>query len=113
MIRRPPRSTLFPYTTLFRSLHVQVRLSKLRLSLRELRLCLIEHCFKRPRIDSEEYLVLTDQRAFLVVLLDQVAGNLRLDLRVHKAIQGRNPFVIDGDVSLNHSDNLDIGRSRG
>src|SRR2546422_6299733 len=72
MIRRPPRSTLFPYTTLFRSLHVQVRLSKLRLSLRELRLCLIEHCFKRPRIDSEEYLVLTDQRAFLVVLLDQV-----------------------------------------
>src|SRR5438034_7382580 len=24
MIRRPPRSTLFPYTTLFRSLHVQI-----------------------------------------------------------------------------------------
>src|SRR2546426_5858846 len=26
MIRRPPRSTLFPYTTLFRSLHVMERL---------------------------------------------------------------------------------------
>src|SRR2546422_4793634 len=25
MIRRPPRSTLFPYTTLFRSLRVQMR----------------------------------------------------------------------------------------
>src|SRR2546422_6927409 len=25
MIRRPPRSTLFPYTTLFRSLHLVVR----------------------------------------------------------------------------------------
>src|SRR5437899_6333523 len=25
MIRRPPRSTLFPYTTLFRSLHSTVR----------------------------------------------------------------------------------------
>src|SRR2546426_5564036 len=25
MIRRPPRSTLFPYTTLFRSLHAGVR----------------------------------------------------------------------------------------
>src|SRR2546425_3128148 len=25
MIRRPPRSTLFPYTTLFRSLHLQPR----------------------------------------------------------------------------------------
>src|SRR2546422_2284087 len=24
MIRRPPRSTLFPYTTLFRSVHVRV-----------------------------------------------------------------------------------------
>ena len=24
MIRRPPRSTLFPYTTLFRSLHISV-----------------------------------------------------------------------------------------
>src|SRR5687768_18262665 len=26
MIRRPPRSTLFPYTTLFRSLHLEGRL---------------------------------------------------------------------------------------
>src|SRR5256884_2118195 len=25
MIRRPPRSTLFPYTTLFRSLHVDLK----------------------------------------------------------------------------------------
>src|SRR3712207_8456979 len=25
MIRRPPRSTLFPYTTLFRSLHARMR----------------------------------------------------------------------------------------
>src|SRR2546425_9533794 len=29
MIRRPPRSTLFPYTTLFRSLHVLQRLGRL------------------------------------------------------------------------------------
>src|SRR5260221_5293418 len=28
MIRRPPRSTLFPYTTLFRSLWCPVRLSR-------------------------------------------------------------------------------------
>src|SRR3712207_6883623 len=27
MIRRPPRSTLFPYTTLFRSLRVRLRVS--------------------------------------------------------------------------------------
>src|SRR3712207_7173448 len=30
MIRRPPRSTLFPYTTLFRSLRVQLRLGERR-----------------------------------------------------------------------------------
>src|SRR2546430_13641028 len=28
MIRRPPRSTLFPYTTLFRSVLAQVRLAR-------------------------------------------------------------------------------------
>src|SRR2546422_6634717 len=28
MIRRPPRSTLFPYTTLFRSAHVDPRLDR-------------------------------------------------------------------------------------
>src|SRR2546422_3265683 len=30
MIRRPPRSTLFPYTTLFRSLLVPLRAQRLR-----------------------------------------------------------------------------------
>src|SRR3712207_7264231 len=30
MIRRPPRSTLFPYTTLFRSIRWLIRLSTLR-----------------------------------------------------------------------------------
>src|SRR3989454_3808703 len=29
MIRRPPRSTLFPYTTLFRSLHLLARIDVL------------------------------------------------------------------------------------
>src|SRR5258707_5973990 len=28
MIRRPPRSTLFPYTTLFRSVQVEVRVAQ-------------------------------------------------------------------------------------
>src|SRR2546425_6128793 len=31
MIRRPPRSTLFPYTTLFRSLHAPSRVQELLL----------------------------------------------------------------------------------
>src|SRR3989442_8247436 len=41
MIRRPPRSTLFPYTTLFRSRHPRRgRLRLLRLQRRGLRLAL-------------------------------------------------------------------------
>src|SRR5258705_10118572 len=32
MIRRPPRSTLFPYTTLFRSRRIAENLSRLKLS---------------------------------------------------------------------------------
>src|SRR5437870_8570168 len=34
MIRRPPRSTLFPYTTLFRSREARILRSLLRLSVR-------------------------------------------------------------------------------
>src|SRR3712207_7337937 len=33
MIRRPPRSTLFPYTTLFRSSHTQTALQQTQISL--------------------------------------------------------------------------------
>src|SRR5690349_24151750 len=36
MIRRPPRSTLFPYTTLFRSLVLGHRIAGTRISRREL-----------------------------------------------------------------------------
>src|SRR5258708_25526728 len=36
MIRRPPRSTLFPYTTLFRSLAQQAALARKKQVLREL-----------------------------------------------------------------------------
>src|SRR5256885_9912543 len=52
MIRRPPRSTLFPYTTLFRSLHVDDERIDLRgigepHQLRELTRS------KRPRVDVQ------------------------------------------------------------
>src|SRR2546429_6333693 len=51
MIRRPPRSTLFPYTTLFRSQHrgpgglAMRMLDKVRLRLRSL--------FRRPNVEFE------------------------------------------------------------
>src|SRR2546430_16592262 len=45
MIRRPPRSTLFPYTTLFRSHHVSVAS---RLELEQLRRLPLEHLVRHP-----------------------------------------------------------------
>src|SRR5436190_18190663 len=40
MIRRPPRSTLFPYTTLFRSLLEARRVQRLGISIRQ------QHCLQ-------------------------------------------------------------------
>src|SRR5258708_12659974 len=47
MIRRPPRSTLFPYTTLFRSLVICMRCALLMCALTPLRLS-SSHCVQRP-----------------------------------------------------------------
>src|SRR2546430_11649923 len=53
MIRRPPRSTLFPYTTLFRSWHPWVRNGKKQLPIQEdetaLMLWLLGRHYERTR----------------------------------------------------------------
>src|SRR2546427_8820444 len=54
MIRRPPRSTLFPYTTLFRSLISFVESSVLRDGHIQLRRGRIHHV-REPRRRSEEH----------------------------------------------------------
>src|SRR2546422_7063895 len=57
MIRRPPRSTLFPYTTLFRSLRIEVRdeqrvaLEGVRLHLGESGPALDETLHRLARVD--------------------------------------------------------------
>src|SRR3712207_7538167 len=53
MIRRPPRSTLFPYTTLFRSIHYQIspRGQRRRTGLRDRRSIAV-----RQTSDSDEEL---------------------------------------------------------
>src|SRR2546430_5689504 len=56
MIRRPPRSTLFPYTTLFRSLVVEVAESSLQLD-REHKGSL----YARARLDDYWILNLVDR----------------------------------------------------
>src|SRR5256712_13891959 len=62
MIRRPPRSTLFPYTTLFRSLHVRVREEAL-LELESERLALLVQHLGVARVRRHEQLGLeVDER---------------------------------------------------
>src|SRR2546427_4194883 len=59
MIRRPPRSTLFPYTTLFRSLYVTVPINDgrrvsgvLRLALPMTELAAVSEIGRAPRLNS-------------------------------------------------------------
>src|SRR3989442_9900123 len=53
MIRRPPRSTLFPYTTLFRSLSAQPEFQQLA-----------AQCFRGQYVERRERLdVLTDRKS--------------------------------------------------
>ena len=44
----------------------------------------------------------SDQRAFLVVLPDEIPLDLGVDLGVHQAVGGAHPFPDDGDVLLYH-----------
>src|SRR5260221_7444396 len=57
MIRRPPRSTLFPYTTLFRSREETRRISVLgdqrALALREARVDVVSNRRQRRRLDRK------------------------------------------------------------
>src|SRR3712207_8768352 len=56
MIRRPPRSTLFPYTTLFRSDHALYHMHDVRLVLRRLQQGLLGPEFRRARHHTVQFL---------------------------------------------------------
>src|SRR5258708_38609091 len=59
MIRRPPRSTLFPYTTLFRSVIIVIIVAKAKL-------------FHKPLLQSELVVVACLLSLYLLVLLSLV-----------------------------------------
>src|SRR3712207_9006459 len=77
MIRRPPRSTLFPYTTLFRSSCIRSRCWRGHLHLPRQGRCSTEaasttsHCRQRPRRHSrsEEHTSELQSRQYLVCRL--------------------------------------------
>src|SRR3989442_6309942 len=64
MIRRPPRSTLFPYTTLFRSLGHQGKLRKLEAAIEDQAVA-----WPWPRHRSEEHTSELQSRPHLVCRL--------------------------------------------
>src|SRR5258707_4262625 len=76
MIRRPPRSTLFPYTTLFRSHDLERQLGRVRDLLgRRLAPQRLAQVLRRPR--SEEHTSELQSRQYLVcrLLLEKKKNN--------------------------------------
>ena len=79
----------------------------------ELRLGLIENRLKGTRVNFEENVAFANGSAFLVGLLDDVAGDLRLNLRVDVAVERGDPFADDWDISLLDGSHLDVRRDSG
>src|SRR4029077_11293548 len=72
----------------------------------KLPICLIEYGLERPRIERKEQLSFSDERAFGVVLREQVAAHLRPDFGVDHPVQGSDPFAVDRHILLVDVDNL-------
>jgi hypothetical protein len=84
-----------------------LRLDHLGLGLRELAFGLIENSLKRARIDLKQDLILVDLAALRVILPDEIAGDLRLNLGVHESIGNGDPIADDGNVLVRGVGNLD------
>lgn len=76
------------------------RLGELAAGLCELSLGLVDDGLKRARVDFEENVVLVDERAFAVILLYEVAGDLGLNVGIDVAIESSDPIAVDGDILL-------------
>src|SRR3989441_7051378 len=79
MIRRPPRSTLFPYTTLFRSVRRRVRCIRVEPRRQSMRVT-----FSGRRVDDQELLQPRGAYAGLALLLEGLSG---------MSARGRQPRV--------------------
>src|SRR5256886_15748136 len=76
MIRRPPRSTLFPYTTLFRSLEQQVVLERIEVGDRQT----VGHQRARPRAAAR-----THRHAVLARPADEIRDDEKIAREAHLA----------------------------
>ena len=89
---------------------IRLRRGELAFSIRELSFGLIERRLKSSRVDLEQQLALLYERAFLVRVSQQIAGYLRLDLRVDQPVERTDPFLPDRNIPLLYLNHLDFRR---
>src|SRR2546427_5675223 len=93
MIRRPPRSTLFPYTTLFRSRHPGRRAAGVA-GPEELRYELQSGAAPRTPLRSEEHTSELQSQSNLVcrLLLEKKKNKSRTIYRTHNLLSNRRAY---------------------
>ena len=84
------------------ALGVDLGQQQLRLRLRQLSLGLVERGLEGPGVDLVQDLPRVHLRALFVVLADQVAGDLGLNLRIGVSIEIRDPVAEDRHILLLH-----------
>ena len=94
------------------ALHVQFRFAQLGLVLLEFGLGLVQGGLKRARVNLKQQIAFLHLAAFGVILRQQITGYLRVDLRVHIAVERANPFLKYGDIRRRHRDDLNFRRRR-
>src|SRR5262249_21708872 len=94
-------------------LKCSLRLAYGSLGLAELAFGLCECGLEGARVDLEEDLTLLDDGTLAVVLLDEVAGDLRLNVCVDEAVDSAHPLIGDGDAGLLDGDDVNRHRPHG
>src|SRR5436190_10732230 len=99
MIRRPPRSTLFPYTTLFRSLLRIFAMSIITPKRKVLRMS-VQDCWRPPAIlntrSEERFSRNAETDLVCRLLLEKKKIN---DHRLHEYANARNPIQLHANRS--------------
>src|SRR5258708_20383877 len=97
MIRRPPRSTLFPYTTLFRSLFVRSlrNLTTLNVGFQQTGVLVTSVDFGRLQLPEERYTERSEEHTSELQSPDHLVCRLLLEKKKNKtkAIQHNPPNI--------------------
>src|SRR5205085_3279402 len=75
--------------------NLRVRLLELSLKLRDLAVGLIQRGLKAAGIDLKQQLPFLDERTFFVILSQEIASDLRLDVDVDQAVGRAAPCTVN------------------